>query len=147
MLPLLLMLALILSKDRGMVMKYYKALVLIGLLLITACARLQNPVNNDRLAAIESTYGIALSGAVAYRNLRMCKKGEIATLTNICSYRDVIIKMQIADVKAQDAIANAKRYIAEHPFLDAFDILSLAQKAVSEFQGIQTAYGIGKPNG
>lgn len=125
----------------------YKILVLIGLLFITACTRLQNPVTNDRLAAIESTYGIALSAAVAYRNIRLCKKGEVATLTNVCSYRDIIIKMQIADTKAQDAIANAKRYIAEHPFLDTFDILSLAQRAVSEFQGIQTAYGIGKPNG
>lgn len=122
---------------------------LLGIVLIccvvSGCAiftHFDNPVTKDRLANIESAYGIALSAAVAYRNLRMCKKNEDATPLNICAKRSIIIKLQNADRSAQVALVNARQFIADHPLLDAFDVLNAAQQAITTFQTINASNGI-----
>lgn len=122
---------------------------LLGIALIclvtNGCAiftRFENPVTIDRLANIESAYGIALSAAVAYRNIRLCKKNEDPTPLNICSKRNVILQLQSADRSAQVALTNARAFVKEHPYLDAFDVLNAAQQAVSTFQAISYSYGV-----
>ena len=76
-------------------MKKLSIIICFGLL--TACSTIPNPATINQLATLESTYGIALSSAVAYRNLRMCKKSENPTPLNICAKRYIIIKLQDAD--------------------------------------------------
>lgn len=127
-------------------MKKIIGILILGLVL-TACAfnplgSVQNPINDNRLAAIESSYGIALSAAVAYRNTRLCKKNEQTTLTNVCAYRSVILKLQAADRTAQAALKNARKFIKDNPRLDAFSVINAAQQAVTVFQTVQSEYGV-----
>lgn len=119
-----------------------KLLIITLAFCLTACATFTNPVNTTRLAQIESAYGIALSGAVAYRNLRLCRRGEVATATNICAYRHVIIKLQQADMIAQSALRDARIFVQDNPTVSAFDVLRVAQNAVSTFQQIMITYGV-----
>ncbi len=124
---------------------------LIGIILLslalTGCGQfnpfsaITNPITANRLAAIESSYGIALSAAVAYRSQRLCKKDEIATIENICAYRSVILQLQAADLKAQAALRVARNYTKD-PTINAFDALNAAQTAVSVFQQLQVQYGV-----
>lgn len=112
---------------------------LIGIVLlcftIGACQSFPNPVTTDRLANIESAYGIALSAAVAYRNACANK-----SIPRTC--RSIVVELQAADRAAQSALVTARSFIKEHPFLDAFDVISAAQQAVSTFQTISTVYGV-----
>lgn len=117
-------------------------------LTLTACAVFQNPLytgtsdGRSRLAAIESSYGIALSVAVAYRNTRLCKKGEVATYINVCAYRAVILELQAADREAQRALVSARAFLRNNPTVDAFQVLSIAQNSVIFFQNVLAAHGI-----
>ena len=125
-------------------MKRIIGILILGLAL-TGCAAfgsIKNPITADRLAAIESSYGIALSAAVAYRNTRLCKKNEQATLSNVCAYRSVILKLQAADRVAQRSLIDARKFIRENPTLDAFSVINVAQQAVTTFQTIQAEYGV-----
>ncbi len=110
---------------------------------ITACSTIPNPINTNRLAEIESTYGIALTIAVAYRNTRLCKRTEVVTLTNFCAYRSVILKLQDADKKAQIALIAARKIVRENPSdLNALDVLNIAEDAVYTFQEIEKLNGV-----
>lgn len=129
-------------------MKKLFGILILGLFL-SGCATgfnpfgsIQNPINNNRLAEIESSYGIALSAAVAYRNTRLCKKTEQASISNVCAYRSVILKLQAADRNVQTALMNARKFIRENPTLDAFSVISVAQQALVGFQAIQAEYGV-----
>ena len=117
------------------------AVVFLGLWL-TACAVFQNPVNTTRLAAVESAYGVALSIAVAYRNTRLCKRGEAPTVTNVCAKRDVIEQLQAADRKVQIALIAARQFVRDNPTLDAFAVIQAAQQAVDIFRAIQIENGV-----
>lgn len=129
-------------------MKRIIGILVLGLFL-SGCASgfnpfgsIKNPINSDRLAAIESSYGIALSAAVAYRNTRLCKKNEQASISNVCAYRSVILKLQAADRSAQIALTKARKFIIENPTLDAFSVINAAQQAVTVFQTVQSEYGV-----
>lgn len=122
-----------------------KKLYIIALCLVLgACATFKNPVTRDRLGNIESAYGIALSAAVGYRNLRLCARNETSSLNNICAQRDIVLRLQASDRVAQVALRNARTFVKNHPFLDAFDVINAAQQAVSSFQAISYNYGITK---
>lgn len=117
---------------------------LLGLAL-SACALfqgVQNPLNTNRLAAAESAYGIALSAAVAYRSLPLCKAGTNATLANVCARRDVVIKMQAADKIAQVSLKTASQFVRANPTLDATSLISAVESAVSAFREIQAKEGV-----
>lgn len=125
---------------------------LIGIILVSfalsSCTLFQpftNPVNQNRLAAIESSYGIALTAAVAYRNLRICKKDEVASYDNVCAYRSVIVQLQQADLKAQVTLGTARAIVKDNKnksTLTAFDALNNAQTAVSLFKDLSAQYGV-----
>lgn len=102
----------------------------------------QNPVSLNDLGGIESTYGIALSAAVAYRNLPLCKTGTIATATNVCAQRSIIVKMQQADKTTESAIQAANAFVAANPTLNATSVIAVAQSALAGFQAIEATYGI-----
>ena len=117
-------------------------------LALAACATFPNPLytggsdGRSRLAAIESSYGIALSVAVAYRRTRLCKKSEVATFTNICASRAVILELQAADREAQRALIAARIFVRNNPTIDAFQVLGIAQNSVLFFQNVLAAHGI-----
>lgn len=114
-------------------------------LALSACALfqgVQNPLNANRLAAAESAYGIALSAAVAYRSLPLCKTGTTETLANVCARRDVVIKMQAADKIAQVSLKTASQFVRQNPTLDATSLISAVESAVSAFREIQAQEGV-----
>lgn len=125
-----------------------KKLLILGLLFLTACSTplfqpVANPLNANRLAEIEASYGIALSAAVAYRRLPLCKKSSpFNAIKNICAKRSIIVQLQNADAKAQITLTSARRFVAENPTLDAFNLISAAQNAVMTLQAIEAANGV-----
>lgn len=122
-----------------------KLLALLLLPAVGGCALLgsfQNPVNLNQLATVESGYGIALSAAVAYRDLPLCKTGTVSTVTSICAQRSIILRLQAADRTVETAIQAANSFVAANPTLDATSVIAAAQSALAGFQAIETTYGI-----
>lgn len=111
-------------------------------IVLGACAHIQNPVNETRLATVESAYGVALSIAVGYRNTRLCKRGEQVSITNICARRDVILQLQAADRNAQLALKEARTFVKDNPTLDAIQVIQAAESAISVFRQIEANYGV-----
>jgi hypothetical protein len=109
-------------------------------LSLTACAGIPspivNPVTTTSLYDVEAVYGTTLVGAVAYRNLPLCKKSNPFSASNICAYRSIIVKMQAADRKAQIAIVAGRKFITQNPTIDATSVINIAANAVATFQSI-----------
>lgn len=118
-------------------MKIKYALIGVLCIALSACASVKNPANLNQLYGIEASYGLALSAAVAYRSLPLCKKNENATVYNICAERDVILKLQAADKKAQIAIDQANAFVKEYPMINAAEAIAVAAKAVSAFKALE----------
>lgn len=114
---------------------------LIGLfaaLSLSACATvgasIPNPLGAGQLTTIESAYGVALSAAVAYKQL--CVNRTIPP-----SCRTIVVQMQNAAYKAQGAIV-AARGVAKNPTLNAISAIAAAQQALADFQAVQNANGV-----
>ncbi len=118
-------------------MKRFLVAALIALSL-GACATVKNPITSSQLATIESSYGVVLSGAVAYRNRPRCTKMALESVSNICARRSIVLRMQAADRTAQVALGRARAFVTNNPTLDASSLLQAAQDAVSIFAAIQT---------
>jgi|HubBroStandDraft_2_1064218.scaffolds.fasta_scaffold00003_43 hypothetical protein len=123
-----------------------KLLALLLLPAVGGCALLsgeiQNPINYNQLGGVESAYGIALSAAVAYRNLPLCRTGTVSTVTAVCAQRSIILKLQAADLTAENAIQAANAFVAANPTLSASAVITAAESALAGFQAIEAAYGI-----
>jgi hypothetical protein len=131
-----------------MIMKKLAALLIVGTML-SGCATTNpiatfittgvvNPITNTRLASIESGYGIALSGAVAYRNRPRCTKTALESVSNLCARRSIVVRLQSADRQAQIALGKARAFVSDNPTLDPSSLLSAAEIAVSTFGQIQS---------
>lgn len=131
-------------------MKKLASLLIVGILL-SGCSTqfgqrfnqivttgVDNPVSQTRLATIESAYGVALSGAVAYRNRPLCKKTALESVSNICARRSIIVRLQSADRQAQVALGKARGFIRDNPTIDAGSLLQAAEDAVSALNQIQS---------
>jgi hypothetical protein len=105
---------------------------------LAACATVKNPINNTQLATIESAYGVALSGAVAYRNRPRCTKTALESVSNLCARRSIVLRMQAADKQAQVALGRVRIFIRDNPTLDASSLMQAAQDAVAVFGNIQS---------
>jgi hypothetical protein len=119
-----------------------KKLAMIFALALGACASIQNPVSRNQLYGIEASYGLALSGAVAYRSLPLCQRDQSSTIYNVCAQRSVILQLQAADRKAQIAIDQANDFVKEYPTLNAAEAIQIAAKAVTAFSQIETSNNI-----
>ena len=109
---------------------------------LAACATISNPVGTTQLAQIESAYGVALSVAVAYRNLPLCRTGTTPSVQNICAKRSVIVRLQAADRNAQGALVAARRFVRNNPTISAASAIGAAQAAVADFQATEAQYGL-----
>jgi uncharacterized membrane protein len=122
--------------------RFFIAAALACAVTLGGCATIQNPVNTTQLAQVESAYGVALSIAVAYRNLPLCKTGNPTSLTNICAKRSVVVKLQSADRDAQIAMVSARQFVRNNPTLSAASVIGIAQNAVATLQAIEQNEGI-----
>lgn len=105
-------------------------------------APVQNPINTNELYYAESAYAIAVRTALSYRQLRMCRSSETASITNVCARRSVIVQLQAADLKARGALNAAKNFVKNNPTLDAFSAISAAKQAVADFQAALDSNGV-----
>ncbi len=113
-----------------------KKLLVLGMCLwLGACASISNPITGNALTNVESAYGVALSAAVAYKQL--CVQRTIPS-----SCRTVVVQMQQAGIKVQGAIIAARNFVKNNPTLDPASAIAAAQVALSDFQTVQTANGV-----
>lgn len=103
---------------------------------------LSNAVTLNTMQSIEATYGIALSGERAYKSLPLCKTGTMATVTNPCARRSIIVTLQAADRKAISAIQRANAFIKTYPTVDATNVLSAAAAAVGDLKSLLSTNGV-----
>jgi hypothetical protein len=100
-----------------------------------------NPVSPTSLYDVEATYAIAQAGVDTYiqryRDGFRCTKIKPESVTNICSRRSVVVKMQNADRVAGIALGRAEAFVRDNPMLDATSVISLAQQAVTGLYQIQ----------
>ncbi len=101
-----------------------------------------NPVGNDQLAAIISSYGVAQTAAIGYMGLPRCTKTNNFSATNICSKRSVKVIIQAADREASGAINAAVEFTRANPTLDASSLIDAASAAVAKFNQLETTYGV-----
>jgi len=132
-------------------MKKLASLIIVGMLL-SGCATpfgtkvgevfttgIANPVTTQQIYNLEAAYGVALSGAVAYRERPRCTKTALESVTNLCARRSIVVKLQDADRKAQIALGQLKAFVSANPTLDASALLDAASAAVTTFNQLQTS--------
>jgi Na+/H+-translocating membrane pyrophosphatase len=125
-------------------MKQIFAIILIAFSLggcIPVGPSVPNPVTPTSLYDVKATYAIAQAGADTYvqryRDGFRCTKTRLESVTNLCSRRSIVIKMQNADRVAGIALGQAETFIFNNPMLDATSVISAAQRAVTAFYQIQ----------
>lgn len=96
-------------------------------LSLAACATIQNPVTGDRLTAIKSGYGIALSAAVAYR--ASCVQRLIPP-----SCRTVVPQLVSANRKVEIAMARLEQLRQLGPTIDATQAINQLSDAVNDLK-------------
>ena len=114
-------------------------------LCLAGCAgtlpSVKNPVTPTSLYDIKAAYAIAEAGADTYiqryRDGHRCTKTALESVTNLCSRRSIVLKMQDADRKAQIALGRVDAFVRDNPMLDATSVISAAQSAVAAFYQIQ----------
>lgn len=112
-----------------------KLLGLVLVLFIAGCATMSNPLTVNRLAALESAYGVVLSAAVGYRNA--CARKALPV-----SCRPITAELQKAGLVAQARIVSLRAFVRENPTVDASTLLVAAESAVDAFQQVATVYGV-----
>lgn len=112
-----------------------------GTKVFLPAASVKNPVTSVSMYDLKATYTIAQAGAVAYidryRQGHRCTKTALESVTNLCSRRSIVIKLQNADRVAQVALGRADAFIRDNPTIDASSVISAAQSAVGAFYEIQ----------
>lgn len=112
-------------------------LILVAAISLTGCFEtVKNPFTLTQVASVESSYGIVLSAADAYSHLRLCRKSETPTVTNVCAKRAVILQLQKADRDVQTSLDYARNFIRNNPNIDPIVVISSVTKAVDAFKQI-----------
>jgi len=115
------------------------AILFVGI-FVASCTYKDNPIDRNELAVIYSGYGVALSAAVAYRNLPICVKGG----TKICAKRAVVVKLQEADKKVQIALIETSNFVKNYPTLSPVAYIEASKSAIRVFQAVLVENGIAK---
>lgn len=113
----------------------FLALALAGCAGTLPSLQLNTTVSRNTMLAVESAYGVALSGERTYKQL--CKTGAI---TGSC--RLVVGQLQAADLRAIEAIRSAVAFIKAYPTIDATNAIAAATAAVAELQTLLNSTGV-----
>jgi hypothetical protein len=103
---------------------------------------LTSSVTLNTMQSIEASYGIALSGERAYKALPLCRTGTVATVTEPCAQRSLVVRLQAADRKALSAIQQANAFIKKYPTVDATNVISAAATAVGALKNLLSSNGV-----
>ena len=102
-----------------------------------------NPVSVRDLDAAENAYGIAVAVSVNYR--RYCWNKPLADFTQVqkvtcTNRRGVVRQMQASRRAAKTALVSARSLVLDNPTITPVSAISLAIRAVGDFQRITDAY-------
>lgn len=111
------------------------SLALVGCAGTLPSLKLNTSVSLNTILAIESAYGVALSGERTYK--RLCQSGAI---TGSC--RIVVAQLQAADLRAVDAIRSAVTFVKTYPTVDATNVIGAATNAIGELQSLLNSTGV-----
>ncbi len=126
----------------------FRTLLLVGLLgaVLGGCQlptlQVNSAVSRNTIFAAANTYGVALSIASGYKKLPLCRTGTVASPSNICAQRSIIVRMQAADARAVTAITNANNFVKKYPNLDATNVIQAAQQAIADYQAVISNSGV-----
>ena len=110
--------------------------VVLCVLLVSACTTVNNPLTPNRLATLESSYGVLLSAAVAYRNA--CARRALPA-----SCRPIVVEIQKAGAVAQTRVLALRGFVRANPTIDATALLVAAESAVDAFRQVSVVYQVG----
>lgn len=120
------------------------AMLLAGSLLAgcATSADLNTSASRKTLYGLTNSYGVLLTAAETYKDLPLCKTGTTTSLTNICSRRSIVDRLQAADYRAITALQNANTFISRFPTLDATNIIAAAVTAMADYQSVMNETGV-----
>jgi len=116
--------------------------ILVLSLSLASCAEFRNPISNNTLGTLISSYGLADTAVIAYRGLPRCTTTKPLSATNICHKRSILVAAQAFDAEANAAINRAVAFQRNNPTLDAASYIQAAQDAFDAFKGFVTANGV-----
>lgn len=105
-------------------------------------ATIDNPVTVSQQAAVEATYGVVASAALAYSRLRRCGPGESVANANVCSNWSVVKDIMKYDAVAYAEIANLRRFMAQNKTVSAITAYNAAVKAIRDLRAVAFVNGI-----
>lgn len=106
-------------------------------LALAGCAGIANspynPITRERLYAAEANYAVVNDFAIAFLDLRQCRKSEVANwFANRCRPYTASVKVKIASDKVDAIFVAARRCVQNSP--DNLDCTARLQDAVSIFR-------------
>lgn len=110
--------------------------------LTIGTASVNNPVTREQQAAVESSYQIAVSAALAYSRLRRCKAGETASIVNQCSQWTIVQKLKSANRIAYTQLVNLRRFMDNNQTINAIGAYNAVVAAIADFKSTAAASGI-----
>lgn len=111
-------------------------------LLLTGCATVKNPISNNTLGSLISSYGLADTAVIAYAGLPRCTTTKPLSATFVCHKRSILVAAQAFDNEANAAINKAVAFQRANPTLDASSYVQAASDAFDAFKGFVTANGV-----
>jgi hypothetical protein len=103
---------------------------------LSITATVQNPVTREQQAAVEASYQVAVSAALAYSRLRRCKAGEVFSATNPCSQWPTVQKLKLANRKAYKQLVNLRSFMDKNQQVSAVAAFNALQAALRDFKAI-----------
>lgn len=114
-----------------------KKVLLVGVFFLGGCTlteRIDNPVTLERQYQVEAAVVMVRRPAVAYFDLRQCKKNEEPSLKNLCGKRSVKVKIQEYDKKLQASLLAFRDFVKNNPTLDPVSASLAVYSAIGEYR-------------
>lgn len=111
-----------------------KKLLILGLLFLSACSTIQNPLTPSRMDKVDASWGAALAVANGYYD--SCEKRLI---NQKC--RTIIAEMQRVVPVIETKILKARQF-SENPTISSIDLISVASDAINDFKLYQADHGV-----
>lgn len=113
-------------------------------LFLSGCASLgiKNPISNNTLGTLISSYGLVDTAVIAYAGLPRCTTTKPLSITFVCHKRSILVAAQAFDAEANKAINKAVAFQRANPSLDASSYIQAAQDTFDAFKGFVTANGV-----
>lgn len=121
-----------------------KLLIICIAFTLASCASLgiKNPISNNTLGTLISSYGLVDTAVIAYQQLPRCTIIKPLSISNVCHKRSILVAAQAFDAEANAAINKAVAFQRNNPTLDASSYIQAAQDAFDAFNSFVKTNGV-----